>query len=326
MTERHEQLLAAYFADQITDPEREEMLTLLDNDREFRARFNEMQKAYVAASMPAFERSREKDYKRLEARLQPHRNIISLWRPMAIAASIAAVVCLGAALFAGYKFYDANHFLRLADVTTITAARGIGTQTILPDGTRACLNAGSTLTFDRGFGRKERNVTLEGEGYFEVAHNAQKPFRVHAGNACVTVKGTVFNVRGYAEEPAVEVSLLEGSVLLSSPSAEVMLTPGTCGVVSRKDGNISLEEASHSVSGWIKGRIVFSDKSVEEILGDIQRVYGVHFIYEEGLFDKERFTGSISTSLTVDEILSYIDVDHKFTWQRKEDTVEIHKK
>lgn len=326
MTERHENLLVAYFTDQLTDEERAEILSLLDTDGEFATRFREMEEAYVAACIPAFEKTKAADFQRLEGRIRPQRRVISLWRPLAIAASLAAIVSLGAALFANYKYQDAERFLSLADETTIAATRGIGTETVLPDGTRVCLNAGSSLHFGRRFGRQGRDVQLEGEGYFEVAADAAKPFRVHAGNACVTVKGTVFNVRSYADEPEIAVSLLEGSVLLTAPSGEVTLQPGNCAVVSRENGKIRMEKVHPAVAGWTKGKIVFTDKSIPEILGYIQRNYGVRFVYEEGLFRDERFTGSISSSLSIDEILTYIDVDHKFTWKRTEDTIEILKK
>ena len=326
MTEQHENLLVAYFTDQITDEERAEILSLLDTDSEFATCFREMEQAYVAACIPAFEKTKAADFQRLEGRMRPRRNVISLWRPLAIAASVAAVISLGAALFANYKYQDAERFLRVADETTIAATRGTGTETVLPDGTRVCLNAGSSLSFGRRFGRQGRDVQLDGEGFFEVAADAGKPFRVHAGNACVTVKGTVFNVRSYADEPEIAVSLLEGSVLLSAPSGEVTLEPGICGVVSRGNGQIRLEKNHPAVSGWTKGKIIFTDKSIPEILGYVQRNYGVRFVYEEGLFRDERFTGIISSSLSIDEILSYIDVDHKFTWKRTEDTIEIFKK
>ena len=327
MTELQENLLAAYFSGQITDPEREQILSLLKTDEEFAACFREMEESYVAACIPAFENTREEDFRRIETRIQPRRhNMVSFWRPVAIAAGIAAVLFLGAAVYSGIRYHAANSFLRTADVTTVTSSRGSGTQTVLPDGTRACLNAGSSLRFGRDFGRTEREVTLEGEGYFEVAKDAEKPFRVHAGNTCTTVKGTIFNIRSYADEPEISVSLLEGSVLLSAPSGEVMLHPGNCAVVSRKNGRIRMAQANLSVADWTKGKLVFSDKTLPEILADIQRTYGVRFVYEEGIFGKERYTGSITTNLTIDEVLNYLDVDHKYTWTRNEDTIIIHKK
>ena len=326
MTPRHENLLAAYFANQITDEEKAEILALLDTDSEFTTRFREMQASYVAASMPAFEKTKAADYRRLESRMQARRRVISIWRPVAIAASLAALVSVGAALYNGFRFQDAERFLGQAQLTTITATRGTGTETLLPDGTRACLNAGSSLSFGRRFGRGGRDITLEGEGFFEVAHDAANPFRVHAGNTCVTVKGTVFNVRSYADEAEIAVSLLEGSVLLTAPAGEVILKPGTCAVVSRESGKIRLESADMSVSDWTRGKIVFTDKSIPEILGSVERTYGVHFVFGEDLFKGERFTGKISAGLSIDEILTYLDVDHKYKWLRKDDTIEIFKK
>ena len=326
MTEKHENLLAAYFANQITEEEKAEILSLLDTDGEFAARFREMEAAYIAACIPAFEKAKEKNYKTLAGRISPRRVVVSFWRPFAIAASIAAVICLGATLYTGYKYRDAENFLSQSDVTTITATRGSSIETTLPDGSRVCLNAASSLSFDRRFGRGSRDVTLDGEGYFKVASDAGNPFRVHSGNACVTVKGTVFNVRSYADENEISVSLLEGSVLLTAPSGEVTLTPGNCAIVSRADGKIRMEAADMAVADWTKGKIVFTDKSVPEILGDVERRYGVNFVYGKDLFQGERFTGNIASGLSIDEILSYIDVDHKYVWSRQDDTIEIHKK
>ena len=77
---------------------------------------------------------------------------------------------------------------------------------------------------------------------------------------------------------------------------------------------------------WIKGKIVFTDKSIPEILRYMERNYGVRFVYEDDLFGTERFTGNISYRLSIDEILSYIDVDNKYRWRRNEDTIMIYRK
>ena len=333
MIERHETLLAAYFADQIAEEEKAELLSLLDTDQELKARFREMEEAYVAACIPAFEKTKDADYERLlqqipalaPVKAQKIRKPV-FWKAFAAAASIAAVAFLGAALYSGHKLHESEQFIAQSDATTISSTRGTGTETLLPDGTRVHLNAASSLSFNKGFGRKTRDVVLEGEGFFEVAGDASKPFRVHSGNVCVTVKGTVFNVRNYADESDICVSLLEGAVLLTSQSGQVDLTPGKSAVVSRENGRIRLQIAETTVSDWTKGKIVFTDKSIPEILGYVQRNYGVHFIYDEGIFDGERFTGNISSSLSIDEILTYIDVDHKYRWQRQDDTITIHKK
>ena len=323
MTDIHENLLAAYFTGQITEGQKAELLSLLEEDSEMETCFREMQEAYVAACVPAFEKTKEEDYRILQGRIQPRANF---WRSFAFAAGAAAVAFLGLAIYSGHKAVESERFIAGSNVTTIASTRGTGTETILPDGTRVCLNAASSVSFDRGFGRKTREITLDGEGFFEVAGDASRPFRVHTGGTCVTVKGTTFNVRSYADEPEITVSLLSGSVLLSAPAGEVVLTPGSCGVVSRSDGSIRLESNDHSVADWTKGKIVFSDKTIPEILGYVERCSGVQFEYDADIFEGERFTGNIPAGLSIDEILRYLDVDHKFAWQRKDDTVKIYKK
>ena len=117
MTERHEDLLSAYFADSLTDQEKAEIISLLETDGEFAARFREMEAAYVAACIPAFEKTKKSDYRRLAGRIRP--KIVPFWRPLAIAASIAAVVCMGIALYTGRQYRDAERFLSQSDVTTL---------------------------------------------------------------------------------------------------------------------------------------------------------------------------------------------------------------
>lgn len=326
MTERHENLLVAYFTGHITDDERSEILSLLDTDDEFAVCFREMEEAYVSAYIPVFEKTKAENYKLIERRIHVRRKTVYFWKPFAIAASMAAIMLLGAALYTGHKFHDAECFLCQSDIMTVTAKNGTGTETILPDGTRVCLNAESTLSFNRHFGRGSRDVTLSGEGYFEVASDASRPFHVHSGNTCVTVKGTTFNVRNYEDEPDITVSLLEGSVVLNTESDEAILTPGYCAIVSRDNNVIRTRLSDPYAAEWIKGKIVFTDKSIPEILRYVERNYGVRFVYDADLFGAERFTGNISYHLSIDEILSYIDVDNKYKWRKNEDTIEIYRK
>lgn len=326
MVNKHEELLAAYFADQITDKERAELLSLLQTDDEFSACFREMEAAYIYASIPKFEKTKDKNFQNIERQIRGRRKTTYFWKPLAVAASIAAFVLLGTTLYTSHKCHEAECFIGRSDIMTVTAKNGTGTETILPDGTRVCLNAESSISFNRYFDHESRDVTLIGEGYFEVTSHAGRPFHVHSGNACVTVKGTTFNVRNYADEPDIIVSLIEGSVVLNTDSDKTALAPGFSAVISREDNMISTKPADPYAAEWVKGKIVFTDKSIPEILRYVERNYGVHFVYDEDLFESERFTGNISYRLSIDEILSYIDVDNKYRWRRSEDTIEIYRK
>jgi ferric-dicitrate binding protein FerR (iron transport regulator) len=84
-------------------------------------------------------------------------------------------------------------------------------------------------------------VELTGEGYFEVAHNEQQPFIVQRGEAEVQVLGTHFNINGYADEPSLKITLLEGRVMVKKAEKLVYLNPGQQAVTNPSEENIKVD-------------------------------------------------------------------------------------
>ncbi|MDR3008101.1 MAG: FecR domain-containing protein [Sphingobacterium sp.] len=147
---------------------------------------------------------------------------------------------------------------------------------VLEDGSKITLNAASTLQFQIPFGLQERDVSLTGEGYFEVAHDVQRPFIVHSGVARVEVLGTVFNVRNYANDGHVITSLLSGRIALSKAGSteRIVLHPGETAVTDHK--GIHLENlAPKQVSAWTIGYFEYRDQPISTILSDLSRWYAV---------------------------------------------------
>ena len=122
---------------------------------------------------------------------------------------IAAVIIIGVC---GYFMTNDYLYNKLAQPQTITVPAGQRAQITLADGTRVWLNAQSTLTYASNFGRRERNVELDGEAYFEVAKNKDIPFYVHTEMNKVKVVGTCFNVCAYKDSKEFETTLVEGIV------------------------------------------------------------------------------------------------------------------
>ncbi len=147
---------------------------------------------------------------------------------------------------------------------------------VLEDGTKITMNAASTLRFQIPFDVARREVSLEGEGYFEVAHDARRPFTVTAGTTKVEVLGTVFNVRNYASDGLVTTSLLSGRIALSkSGTAERMiLRPGETAVTDQKGIHIEHLTPKQAVA-WTVGYFDYRDQSLRVILSDLSRWYGV---------------------------------------------------
>ncbi|MBS1738646.1 MAG: FecR domain-containing protein, partial [Bacteroidetes bacterium] len=125
----------------------------------------------------------------------------------------------------------------------------------LSDGTHVWLNAGSSITYPVAFAGDERKVTLSGEGYFEVAHDASKPFHVGVGEMDVKVLGTHFNVNAYPDEGEIKTTLLEGSVQVREGKSEIVLNPGQQAALQtsshrlQRSDNVNVEE----VMAWKEG-------------------------------------------------------------------------
>lgn len=178
-------------------------------------------------------------------------------------------------------------------INKISTPRG-GTYIVtLPDGTKAWLNAASSITFPTSFGPSAvRSVSITGECYFEVVHNPRQPFIVESENQRIEVLGTHFNVKTYADEPDVTTTLIEGKVKVSSGKENAVLSPGNR-TVNRK-GKISVEAANTEAAiGWKDGNSKFVGADMSTILRDISRWYDIDIIYD-GDPPAGRFTFRVS--------------------------------
>ncbi len=191
---------------------------------------------------------------------------------------------------------------------------------VLSDGTRVWLNSSSSLTFPSDFTGAQRNVKLTGEGYFEVAHQAQKPFIVETNKQSVEVLGTHFNINAYSDENQIKTTLLEGSVkvLTADQKRSATLKPGEAAVLSDKNLSVQLADVSQSID-WINGRFNFSHTDVKLVLRKIARWYDIEVAYEGDLSGVE-FGGKISKKKNLKEILNMLnrtgDVKFKVTGRR----------
>jgi len=177
-------------------------------------------------------------------------------------------------------------------------------QVVLPDGTKVWLNSSSSLKYPVKFSGNERRVTLNGEGYFEVKSDKQKPFRVVSGNQTVEVLGTKFNINTYKDEPALKTTLLEGSVKVSVDSEAEILRPGEQAVMNGQKINIHTVDTEQIVA-WYKGDFAFDGTELSSIMRQISRWYDVDVVYE-GDIAGVKFGGSISRSKDIKEVLKVL--------------------
>lgn len=151
----------------------------------------------------------------------------------------------------------------------------------LADGTRVKLNSESRISFPDQFSDSTRTIEFEGEGFFEVAKDASRPFIIKSGNISTTVLGTSFNLRAISDKRKFEVSVLTGSVKVSHESGgndidERYLAPRQSATFDKQSNLFNVKPFDPEVVlAWVYGSIIFENASLEEIITKLESWYGV---------------------------------------------------
>ena len=195
-------------------------------------------------------------------------------------------------------------------MNTLSTPRGRQYQLVLPDGTRAWLNAASSIKYPAAFSGKERHVVVTGEVYFEVAAKAGSPFIVNAGQQELTVLGTHFNINAYNNENVIRTTLLQGSVRIQSTDPahdanSLLLTPGQQAVLNAAGLKKIDVEAEQSIA-WTKGQFWFHHASVKEVMQQLERWYDIDVVYKSTI-PVHDFGGKLERSLPLSGVLQFLE-------------------
>ncbi|MBW8685130.1 FecR family protein [Chitinophaga rhizophila] len=249
------------------------------------------------------------------------------WHVLAAAASLLAVIG-GLWSTRGHRHHDNKEL-----VSEISTRHGSRSTVTLPDGSTVYLNVGSKLTYDYGQDNS-RQVVLEGEAFFDVLKDEQRPFIIHTRKMDITVLGTTFNVRAYEEDKTVETSLIQGKVevtikgdipkkVILSPNQKLVLqndqqpkpAPAVPVAIQHDKAPYRLEEVTVNPSdslvaetAWKENCLVFNNERFEDIALKMERWYDVQMVFEDATIAESRFTGTFINE-TVDQTLEAL----KFT-------------
>jgi ferric-dicitrate binding protein FerR (iron transport regulator) len=192
----------------------------------------------------------------------------------------------------------------------IVADKGRQISAELPDGSVVYLNAASTLRYPLHFSGKERLVEMTGEAYFEVTHNAAKPFKVKAGNEIIEDLGTKFNINAYTDEAAMKTTLLEGSVKVRN----TVLQPSEQASID-KEGVLTLVKDAdlEDVMAWKNGEFRYHSVDFETIMRQAARWYDVEIVYEGKI--KGTVTGGIGRDVNASELLQIMESTGKVSFE-----------
>lgn len=215
--------------------------------------------------------------------------------------------------------YNDGHEVASIDAAVsarIETPRGGTYEVTLPDGTQVKLNAGTTLAYPTVFAKERREVSLQGEAYFEVAKRKDQPFIVHTKNQQVQVLGTHFNINAYPTAAQTKTTLLEGKVQVKEliKGQKVTLLPGDQSV------NEGTELTKHPVNiaqemAWVYGKFNFDGKSLRQVMDELSQWYAVDVVYKGDVPDVSFFGGTFRTSKlsTILKILKDQDLSYHLT-------------
>lgn len=237
---------------------------------------------------------------------------------------IAAVIAI--TLGGSYLYHQYSFEKELMATNTISVPAGQRINMTLTDGTNVWLNARTSLTYPVKFSKKNRQVILDGEAYFEVAKDKTKPFIVQTNKYNVEVLGTKFDVNAYSETGEFETTLMSGSVRVAStsdPAQKLTLKPNN--KVYLQDGELHVSVVDDfNPYRWKEGLICFKNESFTSIMKDFEKYYGLTIQVRNKEVLKYVYTGKFRQTDGVDYALRVLQKDIKFNYQRDDENQIIY--
>ena len=202
----------------------------------------------------------------------------------------------------------------------ISVPYGEQMRVILQDGSIVHLNSDSRLRYPKQFGLFNRTVELWGEGYFNVARDENRPFKVDLQGVEVRVTGTKFNVKAYKEADEVITTLVEGKVNFEFNNASqqpqyIVMAPGQKLVYYSQNGKTELYTTSGERElSWKDGKIIFHQTSLRDALDILADRYNAEFVIQENVPHDDSFSGTF-TNRNLEQVLNFISASSKVRWR-----------
>ncbi len=265
---------------------------------------------------------------------------------------IPAAAALLIIVFGVWIFSGKTELPPKANLQTIAAENGSRTRTILPDGSTVWLNAGSHISFSENFTGSTREVTLDGEAYFDAVKQPERPFIVHVYGYNIRVLGTAFNVKSYPTDKTIETTLLRGLVQVTKQGVTgekpIFIHPNEKLIVDKFAANSELNlpyknnavansvnsdyviknldttqtEKEKIETAWVYNRLEFRGDSFEELAKKLERWYNVTIVFEDDQVKQLSFYGSFETE-TVQQAFVALKAAARFNYSINNQTIIV---
>lgn len=207
--------------------------------------------------------------------------------------------------------------------TIETPSKGMYKMT-LADGSKVWLNSNTILKFPSQFNSDERKVELSGEAYFEIEKDSRRKFIVNTNSQKVEVLGTHFNIKNYEDEPNTKTTLLEGSVkVVTNNNISRVLHPGEQAILQDEKYLIKKVNAIQHID-WKNGDFIFEEENLVHIMKRVSRWYGVDVLYSKNVDKKQTFSGQVSRSKNLSEVLKCLSLTSNTSFTIKDNSIYIN--
>ncbi len=211
---------------------------------------------------------------------------------------------------------------------------GKKSEILLADGTRVWINAGSRLAFPSKFTKKNREVYLEGEAYFEVTKNEAQPFIVKTEEVDIKVLGTHFDVLSYKNDANIEAILIEGSIVMTTAGSfglgkkEIALRPNQRASFNKEAKNVNVNSVPNAEEyiAWTVGWFEFSRESLDRIFRKLERYYNVEIITPEDFPTNELISGKLDLKDSIDKVMTALSDVAKINYRLSGNKIYVEKK
>lgn len=205
----------------------------------------------------------------------------------------------------GYHIYQTH-----SEANTLVAvtARDEVKELMLPDGTKVWLNKHTTLKYPRDFSDKTRSVYMEGEAYFEVKRNKEKPFLVRSEAMQVRVLGTVFNMKSDKTNRSAVATLIKGEIEVKGNHDEgmIVLAPGQKAELNAVSRRLVVKQVDTGIENWHNNQFVFEKADIFTIARTLENSYGVRIILAPDMNSTKTYSGTLMKKKGVEDMLNQI--------------------
>ena len=314
MEESDKNRIVRYLKDEITEQEKKELIDWINSSEENRLYFEEIADTWYSSGISDENTfNADKAWQQFYARHYIMSTRHSLRKVLKYAAVILLLVSIG---WGGNFFFTTYWKAKPDKLMKLTVPKGETAHFKFADQTKVQLNAGSSIQFSKQFADGRREVFLEGEAYFQVSEDKNRPFIVHTDGLDIKVLGTSFNVKSYPEDKIIQTTLEEGKIQVSQISdskrqkKKYILDKQQHLRYNKKMKDVQLKKNIdiRDYTGWKDGHYKFQGIQLNRLAKNIERLYNIDMQIEHPGLDSLTYTGSFYREESVSKILNMIEL------------------